>query len=167
MKKNSLTRTALLFALSIVLSFLESLVVVLPLFPGVKLGLSNVPVMFSLFSISFPLALSLAVAKGIFSLITRGVTAGLLSLFGGVLSVLVMCVLKKLFKDKISLVTTSISGAVTHNTAQLIIVYFLWKTSAVFSLLPILIVSGVVFGSVNAVLLKITLPYLNKTGGIR
>jgi heptaprenyl diphosphate synthase len=123
--------------------------------------------MFSLFSISLPFALSLAIAKGLFSFITRGIVAGILSFFGGVVSIIVMYVLKRLFGDKISLAITSISGAVSHNAAQLVAVSILWKSPFVFSLLPILIVSGVVFGAVNAILLKTVLPYLKKTGGAK
>ncbi len=161
----SLTRGAMLFALCIVLNFIEGLAVIAPSFPGVKAGLSNIPVMFALFSLGLPDAISLAVAKGIFSLITRGVSAGILSLSGGVFSILIMCLIKKLFKNRVSLTVLSISGAVTHNIAQISAVSLLWKSMSVFSLSPVLIVSGVVFGTVNALLLKFTLPYLKKIGG--
>ncbi len=166
-KHNKLTRTALLFALCIVLNFAESWIILLPAFPGVKAGLSNIPVMFALFCAGFPTALGLAVAKGIFTLAVRGVSAGILSLAGGTLSVIVMWVLRKIFERNMSMGTLSISGAVIHNLAQLLAISFLWKTLAVWSMSPILIISGIVFGALNALLLKFTLPHLSKIGELK
>jgi len=164
---SSLTRIALLFALCIILNFLESTYVLFPLYPGVKLGLSNVAVMYALFLMNFRVALSLSVAKALFSFITRGFSAGVLSLAGGFVSILAMLVLYKVFKDKISLLTLSVTGGVLHNLAQLTSVSLMWQTSAVFSLSPILIISGTVFGILNALLLRTTLPYLKRLGGAK
>ena len=165
MKTNTLARLSLLFALCIILNFLESTYVLFPLYPGVKLGLSNVAVMFALFLISFKTAVSLAFAKALFSFLTRGFSAAVLSLSGGILSVLSMFILYKLFKDRISLLALSVTGAVLHNVAQLISVSIMWQTTAVFSLSPILIISGMLFGILNALLLRVTLPYLKRLGG--
>ena len=167
MKKHyNLTRTALLFALCIVLSVAESLLIPLSAAsaPGIKVGLSNVPVMFALFCMGFPTALGLSVAKGVFALASRGVSAGLLSLTGGVLSTLIMYILKRVFKKKISLTLISVFGAIVHNAGQLLAASLLWRTLAVWSISPILIISGIVFGTVNALLVKLTLPYLSRLG---
>ncbi len=165
MKTITLARISLLFALCVILNFLESTYVLFPLYPGVKLGLSNVVIMFALFLMNFKTALSLAFAKALLSFITRGFSAAVLSLSGGILSVLSMFILYKLFKDRISLLALSVTGAVLHNVAQLLAVSVMWQSSAVFSLSPILTVSGVVFGILNALLLHVTLPYLKRLGG--
>ncbi|MEG2672808.1 MAG: Gx transporter family protein, partial [Ruthenibacterium sp.] len=93
MKQTNTRRTALLgmlFALAMVLSFLEgSLVPLLGLPPGVKLGLANVVVMYALFFLGKADAGMLVVLKSAFSFFTRGASAGALSLAGGVLSLLV------------------------------------------------------------------------------
>lgn len=163
MKKTlKLTRLSLMLALCILLNFIESFFPISSAFPGVKAGLSNIPVMFMLIFVSFPNALTLVLLKGLFVLLSRGVSAGLLSLAGGFLSITVMWGLKKLFKDKLSFTTLSVSGAVCHNAAQLFITSLMWKTLAVWSISPILIVSGVVFGVINALLLKTAVPYLEK-----
>ena len=61
-----LTLTAMLCAVSIVLSALESMVEILPfMIPGMKLGLSNVAVMFSLEVLSLPSALCVVLFKAI------------------------------------------------------------------------------------------------------
>lgn len=166
MKKTSrIARLSLIFALSLILNLLESFITVFITFPGVKLGLSNLPVMFCLICESFSSSVTLAAVKALFVFLTRGFSAGVLSLAGGVLSVLSMALLLKLSKSKISLTTVSVTGGVVHNAAQLAVCALLWGTASVFSLSPILIVSGVVFGAVNAVLLKYTLPHLKRSGG--
>ena len=83
--------TGMLFALAMVLAWLESLLApVLGLPPGVKPGLANVVVMYALFFASPWQALLLVLLKAGFGLLTRGGVAGLLSLAGGLLSLGVM-----------------------------------------------------------------------------
>ena len=167
MKTKKLVHISLLFALCIILNFLEGTYVLFPLYPGVKLGLSNVVVMFALFLMNFKSAVSLSVAKALFSFITRGFSAGVLSLSGGLASVFAMLILHRLFGKKISLTALSITGGVIHNAAQLSAVSIMWKSVAVFSLSPVLIISGIIFGTLNALLLSVTLPYLKRLGGSR
>ena len=86
--------TGMLFALAIALSYLESLVSpLLGLMPAIKLGLSNVVVMYALLFLRTRTALLLVVLKALFAFLTRGATAGFLSLCGGSLSLVVMLVL--------------------------------------------------------------------------
>ena len=166
MKKTSrIARLSLVFALSLILNLLESFITVFAAFPGVKPGLSNLPVMFCLICENFSVSVTLTVAKALFVFLTRGFSASVLSLAGGILSAASMALLLKLSKRKISLTAVSITGGVIHNAAQLAVCALLWGTVNVFLLSPILIMSGVVFGLVNAVLLKNTLPYLKRIGG--
>ena len=84
----------MLFALAIALSYLESLVSpLLGLMPAIKLGLSNIVVMYALLFLRTRTALLLVVLKALFAFLTRGATAGFLSLCGGALSLAVMLVL--------------------------------------------------------------------------
>ena len=77
----------MLFALAIALSYLESLVSpLLGLMPAIKLGLSNIVVMYALLFLRTRTALLLVVLKALFAFLTRGATAGFLSLCGGALS---------------------------------------------------------------------------------
>ncbi len=157
-----ITRTALLFSLCIILSLVESAFLTLPTLPGIKLGLSNLPVMYSLYTVNFPLAFSLCLARSLFAFITRGVSAGLLSLAGGCLSVLLMQLLLKMHS---STALVSVTGGISHNIGQLLAVCLLWGSTSVFSLSPVLILSGTAFGILNALLLRVTLPYLEGIGG--
>lgn len=75
--------TGMLFALAIALSWLESMVSpLLGLMPAIKLGLSNIVVMYALLFLRTRTAVLLVVLKALFAFLTRGVTAGFLSLCG-------------------------------------------------------------------------------------
>ena len=83
-KTKKLTTMAMLFALAIVLSFVESLIA--PMFalpPGVKLGLGNIVVMYCMVYMGYSSAFQVSALKGLFSFLTRGFTAGVLSFTGG------------------------------------------------------------------------------------
>ena len=109
--------TGMLFALAIALSYLESLVSpLLGLMPAIKLGLSNVVVMYALLFLRTRTALLLVVLKALFAFLTRGATAGFLSLCGGGLSLVVMLVLLHL---PISGYIFCAGAALAHNLGQL------------------------------------------------
>lgn len=155
-----LTRLALLFALAIALSYLESLIpVIIPIAPGIKLGLSNIVTMFCLYSIDLSAAVVIAILKGGFAFLTRGTVAGLLSVSGGICSVLILWLATK---TKCSEGMRSVLGAVTHNMAQLLVEVFLLKNSAVLAFVPVLILGGIICGSITAVLLRYLLPVISR-----
>lgn len=121
----------LLLALAVALNLAESFLPALPMLPpGVKPGLSNIVTIYGLFYLGAGNALCIAVLKSTFVLITRGVTAGALSVSGGILSVLAMLAVRKLLTDKEAVI--SISGAVFHNFGQLCVAAFMLKSTAVF-----------------------------------
>ena len=168
MKKTNTKRIALigmLFALAMVLSFLEStLSPLLGLPPGVKLGLANVVVMYALFFLGKRDAVLLAVLKAGFAFFTRGATAAVLSLTGGLLSVGIMALLT-LFKNRPSLFILSVCGAVAHNFGQLIALNFVFTQSIyTFYYAPVLLISGLVMGAGTSTSLKLLLPALEKLG---
>lgn len=165
--KNDLARrvalTGMLFALAIALSFFESLVTpLLALPPGIKLGLANIVVMYALLFLSWRPALMLVVLKAGFGLLTRGGMAGLLSLSGGLVSLGVM-VLLMLPKNRVSVLVISIVGAVCHNLAQLLVIALVMGRYSLYYA-PVLVVAGVVVGLITAILLRVLMPALAKTG---
>ena len=158
-----LTTTAMMFALIMVFSVLESaLTPLLGLPPGIRIGLTNIVVMYSLFFINRPTALMLVILKSVFVLITRGGIAGLLSFSGGVVAFTVMVLLMIIFKDKISILILSVAGAIAHNIGQLMIASLMLHQNLVFVYLPVLLASGVVVGLITGSLLRVSLPILRK-----
>lgn len=164
-KTKLLVLTALLFAVALVLSVVEnslpSVSLLIPV-PGVKLGLSNIAVMYALFFLKKKPAFAIAVLKGLFVAMTRGPIAGLLSLSGGVLSVLVMSLLIFAFKDRISYLALSIFGSITHNVGQFMVVSLIYTNMYLWVYLPVLLISGVIAGIATSILLRFILPAFNR-----
>ncbi len=149
----------LMLALALVLSFFESMLPALPFLPvGVKLGLSNIVTMYCLFFLGARTAFAVAVLKSLFVLLTRGVVGAALSLSGGLCSVCLMLLFKKLpgLGDRL----ISIVGAISHNVGQLILAGIILKSVYTFYYLPIMILSGTGMGLITGILLRLVMPYL-------
>ena len=163
-KIKQMVLTALLFAVVLVLSVLENELQIPVPVPGIKLGLSNIVVMYSLFFVEKKEALLLAVLKSLFVFLTRGAVASLLSLCGGLLSISVMILFLMILKEKISYLMISILGAVFHNVGQMIAISILYTNVLLWAYLPVLLISGIIAGAATSTLLKVTLPALKKIG---
>lgn len=153
-----LANMGLMLAMITALSFLEHMLPPITTIPGIKPGLSNIITMYALFFLGRRPALLLAVLKSLFVMLTRGATAGFLSLSGGLLSIAVIIVLMVIGRGKISYLILSVTGAIFHNLGQFIVASFLLKTNLVFASLPFLIISGVVMGCVTGMLLRVVMP---------
>ena len=147
----------LLFALAIVLSVLESLIPIPVPVPGIRLGLSNIVVMFALLNLQKRDALAIVILKALFVMATRGTVAGFLSFSGGILALGVMILILILSKDKATYLLISISGAVFHNIGQITAASIILQT-ALWPYFPVLLISGIVTGFATSILLKITSP---------
>jgi heptaprenyl diphosphate synthase len=150
-----MTTLSLLLSLIFVLSMFEGMFPPLPF--HMRFGLSNVVTMYALFFIGRRAAFTLAALKSLAVLLTRGAVAGLLSLSGGLLSLCVIALFAALWKNA-SYFFLSVAGAVTHNMAQLAVASWLASTGLLFFLLPVMVVAGVVAGSLTAVLLRAVTP---------
>lgn len=158
-----ITQLALLFALSIVLMAVEGAIPPIPtLPPGVKLGLSNIVVMYCLFYLGKKQAFIILVLKSFFVLASRGPIAFLLSFSGGILSICVMILLMLLKKNKLSYIIISMCASIAHNIAQLLVASILLQSSAVFYYSPILIISGIFMGIITGTILRVTMPAMKR-----
>jgi heptaprenyl diphosphate synthase len=162
-KTKLLVLTALLFAVALVLSIAEhSFPPIFTAVPGVKLGLSNIPVMYALFFLDKKPAFMIAILKGFYVLITRGFIAGILSLSGGILSLLIMLLLYVIFRERISYFVLSIFGAVFHNIGQFTVISLIYTNIYLWVYLPVLLISGVLAGMATSVLLRLIMPAFNR-----
>jgi heptaprenyl diphosphate synthase len=150
--------TGLLFAMSLVLSLVESSL------PPLPIPVPNIVVMYALFLLNKRTAVMISVLKALFVCFTRGLVSGFLSLSGGLLSILVMAVLLLVFKDRISYLLASISGAVFHNIGQFLAICLIYTNMNLWVYLPVLIISGIAAGILTATLLKVVIPVLRRTG---
>lgn len=166
MKKNPAYKVALpaiLCALALSLGFLESLIPPLPLFPpGAKPGFSNIITMFAAGSLGFPTAAAIALVKGFFAFATRGVTAGIMSLSGGLVSAIAMYLLMRYSTKTLGMVGISAVCAVLHNMGQLAAAVFITGTADVINYAPALAVFGVITGALTGIILGSIMPALQK-----
>lgn len=164
-KTKGLVLTGLLFAIAMVLSVVEnSFPPIMAAVPGVKMGLSNIAVMYALFFLNKQQAYTIAILKAGFVFLTRGAVASLLSLCGGILSLTIMVILMIVFKKRISYLILSIFGAVFHNIGQLIAISFVFTSIYIWVYLPVLLFSGILAGIATSILLKFILPALQRVG---
>ncbi|MDR1376654.1 MAG: Gx transporter family protein [Synergistaceae bacterium] len=166
MKKFTLRETttlALMLSLIFVLSMIEGMFPPLPF--HMRFGLSNVVTMYALFFIGRHAAFTLAGLKSLSVLLMRGPAAGLLSLSGGVFSLLVIALLAAAWKSA-SYFLLSVAGAVTHNMAQLAVASWLMSTNLLLLLFPVMALAGVLAGSLTAVLLRVAMPLFRNIPGV-
>ena len=152
----------LLFALAMTFSYLESMIVIPGMPPGIRLGLSNLVTMYCVFFLGVSNAYTLAVLKALSVLLMRGPTGALLSLLGGLISVTVMLLLLHLKGSSLSYLVISILGAIGHNMGQLLGASMLTGTALTLYYFPVLILSGVGMGLVTGLVLKTVLPAVEK-----
>lgn len=152
----------ILSAQAIILSMLESFIVIPGLPQGVKPGLSNIIVMYSLGTLGVTPSIIIAIIKAAFAGVTRGTMSFILSLTGGLASILIMFILIKIFKNNNGILGISIAGAVSHNLAQLLVVSLMTYMKTFIAYSPVLIFSGLVMGLLTGVLYKAVTPLLQK-----
>lgn len=144
----TVARNGMLFALAIALSYLESMVTpLLGLMPAMKLGLANLVVMYALLFVRRRDAAALVLLKALFALLTRGATAGFLSLCGGGLSLAVLLALS--FLPCVGGYIFCVSGALAHNIGQLCGAALLLSDTVALGYAPVLLVAGLVVGSLS------------------
>ncbi len=158
MKNNKSSQVALMgmmCALSIAISFIESLIPQFIPIAGVKPGFSNIVTMFCATILGAPYALGVVLFKSVFALITRGTTAFFMSLCGGLLSLAILLILLRTKPNRIGYIGIGVLCAVFHNAGQFIVaVIILGK--AVLPLAGLLVITGVVFGMITGAIFGIS-----------
>ena len=143
----AVTQTALLTALAVLFGYIESLVPAFIPVAGVKLGLGNIAVVSALYLLGERRAWAVCLLKILLcALLYGGFSPFLYSLCGGILSMAVMCALKRTSLFSVSGVSGM--GAIFHNVGQIVCACFIiGKTAAYY--LPVLIVTGGVGGFIT------------------
>ncbi len=153
---------AILGAVALVLNFLEGLIPVSAFMPpGAKAGFSNIATMLAASTLGIVPALAITLIKAGFAIITRGVTAGAMSLCGGVLSTVTMYLLFK-FSKKTGYLVIGVVSALMHNIGQLAVAAVLVGNTAVLGYAPVLLVSGIVTGALTGSILRAVMPPIIK-----
>ena len=160
MSKNKMTAMSGVFiALAMVLSYLENLVPINVAVPGVKLGLANLVTIVALVKMGIKPAVLISVGRIILSGILFGnVTVIIYSLAGAFLSILAMCIVRKI--KAFSVTGVSICGAVFHNLGQIIVAALIMENANIMYYMIILALTGTIAGALIGILASVILKNL-------
>lgn len=144
-KTEKLALSAMFSALALIFSYIEVLIPFSVGIPGIKLGIANLVIIIALYSMGFKYAFTINIVRILISgLLFNGVFGALYSLSGGVLSLIVMYLLKR--TNLFSMVGISMAGGVAHNLGQLLIAAIIVSNMKMFLYFPILMFSGIITG---------------------
>lgn len=143
--RNKVAYLGVFLALALICSYVESLIPFYFGVPGVKLGLTNVVIVLMLYCLGAKEALTVSVLRVVLAGFMFGNMFSILySLAGGLLSFLVMWLLKR--TKKFGVLPISISGGIAHNIGQIIVAASIVENYNVFYYVPVLLIAGIVTG---------------------
>lgn len=154
MRSNKLTKLALLLALALIFSYIESLILFPLGIPGMKLGLANLMTVLVLYAYDAKTAFGLNAMRIVIAGFLFGNLFGITYSFAGaIVSFLMMVFCKKVCR--LPIVVTSIAGGVFHNVGQVLFACMLLESFVMFYYLPALMISGMITGFLIGLLGKI------------
>lgn len=160
MKKKTVV-LGFLLAVSMILSYIESILPFSVGIPGIKLGLPNLVVVLLLYAYGGREALGVNAMRivltgflfgNLFSIVYA--MAGALCSFG------IMLLLRK--SGRFSIVGVSVGGGIFHNIGQILVAVFTVETFAPTFYLPFLLIAGVTTGLLIGIVSVRTLPYMER-----
>lgn len=158
-KTKKITVLGVLAALSIVLSFVETLLPpIYAAIPGIKIGLANIVNIFLLykFSIKDTAAVTLVRVLTVAFLFGNLMTLAY-SIAGAFLSITIMAFLKK--TNRFSTVGVSIAGGVAHNLGQIAVAIIVTSTLEIGYYMIFLCISGILSGTLIGIAGALVLKY--------
>lgn len=161
MKSKKIALYGLFIALAFIFSYIESLIPIPFPVPGIKLGLANLVVIIAIYGIGVKEAFVLSMVRILLVGFTfRDPSTLIFSFAGGLLSWLAMVIFKKL--KLFSMVGVSIIGGIAHNIGQIIVAIMYVNNTSLVYYLPILMISGVISGTLIGVLSGLIITRLKK-----
>lgn len=162
MNVKKLCMLALLTAAALVIFVAEAQIPPIIAVPGVKLGLSNIIVLLTMYVYGRREG---AVVLGLKTVLGSIFGGQLMSFFysaaGGLLCMAVMALLKGILTEK-QIWATSAFGAAAHNIGQLIVAIAILGTEKLVWYLPVLLASGIITGLFTGLCAQAALPRLRK-----
>lgn len=149
-------------SLALIFSYVESLIPFNFGIPGIKLGLANVVVVTGLYLMKLPDVCLISLIRIFVSGLLFGNMMSLIySLSGGILSLIVMILIRK--TEKFSVIGVSIAGAVCHNAGQIAAAILVTGVPVIAYYLPVLIGVGIVTGAVMGIIASRVLVILTRS----
>lgn len=152
---------AMLLALAVVMGYLEALIPVAPMIPGIKIGLANYVIVLTMYLFSLRDAVIVSILRIVLTgFLLSNLSMILYSLAGAFLSLTVMALLKR--NAHISVYGVSMAGGVMHNVGQLLVAGALMGFRAILWYIPFLLLAGLLAGLLIGFLVRITYRRLEK-----
>ena len=163
-RNRKLANMAMLVALAMIFSYVESLIPINFGIPGMKLGVANLVTVTGLYFLEFPEVFLVVVMRILLTgfLFGNGMSI-IYSLAGGILSLLMMVVIKRI--NGFSVIGVSIIGGVSHNIGQIIVASIVVENLKLVYYLPALLIAGAMTGFIMGILSKKILPTVQKEAG--
>jgi len=150
-------------ALALIAAYVEALIPMPVPVPGIRLGLANV--------VSTVLLMFFGIREAAFVLVIRILLSGFLfgnlfailySLSGGILSLLVMYLLKH--TGHFSVMGISVAGGTTHNIGQLLMACLVVQNINLIYYLPVLLLAGIITGLLTGLIDHEIIKRISKRG---
>lgn len=152
---------SLLIVFSIALNFLESLIPLGSMIPGIKIGVSNIVILAVIYIYSLKEGVMCAFLKSVLSLLLfSNMSAFIYSVSGGLMSAFVMGILKK--TKHLSSVGVSLWGSFFHISTQIFVSAVSLGSAMVFYYYPYLLLFSIISGFINGYMVKILIEKLER-----
>lgn len=160
-RSQKISYCAVFTALAMIFSYVEAILPINFGVPGMKLGLANLVIVAGLYYLNEKDVLIISVTRILLMGLLFGNGMSLIySLTGGMLSYLIMILMKK--KTNLSVLVISIGGGITHNIGQLIAASLVVSNFHIFYYFPALLIAGTItgllIGIVSERILKVLKP---------
>ncbi len=150
MSSKKIAYCGLLTTVALLLSYVERMLAIPMIVPGMKLGLANVAVLIALYILDNKTAFSISILRILISaLLFTGFASFLYSASGALLSFTVMAFCKK--TNIFSMIAVSILGGISHNIGQIIIACIIVENIGLFYYMPFLIILGIATGFITGI----------------
>ena len=156
MQTKSITKCGIFLALSLILSYVETVIPFNFGIPYAKLGLANIITLICLYKISTIEIFTIQLLRVIIMSIINGNIISLqFSFLGFLFSFFVMLFLIKF--TKLNIILISIISAIVHNITQVFVAIFILGSVNILSIIPLSIVAGIITGLIIGFLADIVL----------
>ncbi len=142
---------ALLSAIALTIFIVEAQIPLTFAVPGIKLGLSNIVTLITMYLLSKKDAGAVLLTRIVLGSVFSGNTVALLySVAGGALAYSVMCLSSSALSEK-QIWAVSIFSAIAHNMGQLMVAALVMRSSAVFAYTPVLVAAAIFVGAFTGI----------------
>ena len=150
MSSKKIAYCGLLTTVALLLSYVERMLAIPMIVPGMKLGLANVAILIALYILDNKTAFIISILRILISaLLFTGFASFLYSASGALLSFVVMVLCKK--TNIFSMIAISILGGISHNIGQIIVACLIVENIRLLYYMPFLITLGTASGFVTGI----------------